>query len=151
MLKVLQEFNESAESFRSAFEARMEVYMTECQRASAMKFVEYMHREDNLVKIDHLMKELEVEIPQVDASAQTLTGKVFVITGSLEHYGSRNELKEIIEQKGGKVTGSVTSKTDCLINNDIASTSSKNKKAKELNIPIITEEQFRSEYLGIQD
>lgn len=116
----------------------------------AAAFVEYMHREDNLLKIEHLMKELEVEVPQIDVSAQTLTGKVFVITGSLEHYGSRNELKEIIEQKGGKVTGSVTSKTDCLINNDIASTSSKNKKAKELNIPIITEEQFRSEYLGIQ-
>lgn len=117
----------------------------------AAAFVEHMHREENLMKIDNLMKELEVEVPQIDVSAQTLTGKVFVITGSLDHYGSRNELKEIIEQKGGKVTGSVTSKTDCLINNDIASTSSKNKKAKELNIPIITEEQFRSEYLGIRE
>ena len=117
----------------------------------AAAFVEHMHREENLMKIDNLMKELEVEVPQIDVSAQTLTGKVFVITGSLDHYGSRNELKEIIEQKGGQVTGSVTSKTDCLINNDIASTSSKNKKAKELNIPIITEEQFRSEYLGIRE
>ncbi len=115
----------------------------------ATAFVDYMHREENLVKIENLWKELEIEIPQTDASAQTLTGKVFVITGSLEHYASRNELKDMIEQKGGKVTGSVTSKTHCLINNDITSTSSKNKKAKELNIPIITEEQFLREYLGV--
>ena len=115
----------------------------------ATAFVEYMRQEKNLQKIEHLMKELELEEIKVDASAQTLAGKVFVVTGSLEHYASRNELKEIIEQKGGKVTGSVTSKTDCLINNDIASTSSKNKKAKELNIPIVTEAQFRQGYLGI--
>ena len=115
----------------------------------AAAFVDYMHREDNLARMEHLWQELDIEVPKVDASAQTLTGKVFVITGSLEYYASRNELKDIIEQKGGKVTGSVTSKTDCLINNDIASTSSKNKKAKELNIPIITEEQFRREYLGV--
>lgn len=115
----------------------------------ATAFVEYMHREDNLARMEHLWQELDIEVPQIDASAQTLTGKVFVITGSLEYYASRGELKDIIEQKGGKVTGSVTSKTDCLINNDIDSTSSKNKKAKELNIPIITEEQFRREYLGI--
>lgn len=115
----------------------------------AAAFVDYMHREDNLARMEHLWQELDIEVPKVDASAQTLTGKVFVITGSLEYYASRNELKDIIEQKGGKVTGSVTSKTDCLINNNIASTSSKNKKAKELNIPIITEEQFRREYLGV--
>ena len=115
----------------------------------AAAFVDYMHREDNLARMEHLWQELDIEVPKVDASTQTLTGKVFVITGSLEYYASRNELKDIIEQKGGKVTGSVTSKTDCLINNDIASTSSKNKKAKELNIPIITEEQFRREYLGV--
>ncbi len=115
----------------------------------ATAFVDYMHREDNLARMEHLWQELDIEVPQIDASAQTLTGKVFVITGSLEYYASRGELKGIIEQKGGKVTGSVTSKTDCLINNDIASTSSKNKKAKELNIPIITEEQFRREYLGV--
>lgn len=117
----------------------------------AAAYVDYMHQEDNLQKIDHLWKELTIEIPRIDAAAQTLSGKAFVITGSLVHYGSRNELKEIIEQKGGKVTGSVTSKTQCLINNDIASTSSKNKKAKELNIPIVTEEQFRKEYLGIEE
>ena len=72
-----------------------------------------------------------------------IQGKTFVITGSLEHYGNRDELKDFIEQSGGKVTGSVSAKTDYLINNDISSASSKNKKAKELNIPIITEAEFR--------
>ena len=66
----------------------------------------------------------------------------FFITGSVEHFANRNEVKEVIESKGGKVTGSVTAKTDYLINNDVNSTSSKNKKAKELGIPIITEEEF---------
>ena len=65
-----------------------------------------------------------------------------MITGSVEHFANRNEVKAVIEAKGGKVTGSVTSKTDYLINNDVNSTSSKNKKAKELGIPIITEEEF---------
>ena len=71
-----------------------------------------------------------------------ISGKVFVITGSVYHFANRNEVKDVIEKHGGKVTGSVTSKTDYLINNDIASASSKNKKAKELGIPIITEEEF---------
>ena len=114
-------------------------------------FVEYMHQEDNLQKIAHLWKELDIEKPVINEEAQTLNGKVFVITGSLNHYGSRSELKEVIEQKGGKVTGSVTSKTDCLINNDSASQSAKNKKARELNIPVVTEEEFRRDYLGIEE
>lgn len=87
------------------------------------------------------MKELELEKPEENTQQQTLAGKVFVITGSLEHFANRNELKEQIEQRGGKVTGSVTGKTDYLINNDITSTSGKNKKAKELSVPIITEEE----------
>ena len=65
-----------------------------------------------------------------------------MVTGSLNHYASRNDLKEVIEEKGGKVTGSVTGKTTCLINNDITSTSSKNKKAKELGVEIISEQDF---------
>ena len=113
----------------------------------AAAYVDYMSDEDNLQKIEKLCKELTIEIPVIDADSQTLTGKNFVITGSLNHYASRNELKDLIEQKGGKVTGSVTSKTACLINNDITSTSSKNKKAKELGVPIITEEEFMAQYL----
>ena len=92
---------------------------------------------------------MEVNIAQETAGegAQTLAGMSFVITGSLEHYGNRNALKDEIEAKGGKVTGSVTGKTTCLINNDTTSQSSKNKKAKELGIRIISEEEFMEEYL----
>lgn len=75
-------------------------------------------------------------------SNPTLLGNTFCITGNVEHFKNRNELKEIIENSGGKVSSSVTSKTNYLINNDSNSNSSKNKKAKELNIPIITEEEF---------
>ncbi len=113
----------------------------------ASGIVAYMRDEANMRQIDRLLEMLEIEKPQIDSSAQTLTGMNFVITGSLNHYENRNELKDIIEQKGGKVTGSVTGKTTCLINNDIASTSSKNKKAKELNVPILTEEDFMAQYL----
>lgn len=112
-------------------------------------FVDYFAQEDNRQRLDHLLQEITIEREEVDESQQTLTGKAFVVTGSLEHFSSRNELKELIESKGGKVTGSVTSKTVCLINNDISSNSSKNKKAKELAIPIVTEEEFMTEYLGM--
>ncbi len=117
----------------------------------ASAYVEYMSDPARGQSIDRLLQELTIVKNTVDEGAQTLAGRIFVITGSLEHYGNRNELKDIIEQKGGKVTGSVTNKTDCLINNDITSSSSKNKKAKELNVPIVTEEQFRREYLGIEE
>lgn len=80
------------------------------------------------------------EVPS--AKTQILAGKTFVITGSVERFANRNEAKALIESLGGKVTGSVTAKTSYLINNDIMSGSSKNKKAKELGIPIITEEEF---------
>lgn len=98
-----------------------------------------------------MLKEVEIEKEEPDEGSQTLTGMAFVITGSLHSYASRNELKEAIEKKGGKVTGSVTSKTICLINNDNTSSSSKNKKAKELQIPILTEEEFIEQYLGGQN
>lgn len=113
----------------------------------ASGFVAYMQDAENMQKIDRLLEKVILEKPLTDGNAQTLTGLSFVITGSLEHYENRNELKEIIEQRGGKVTGSVTGKTTCLINNDITSSSSKNKKAKELNVPILTEEDFMEQYL----
>lgn len=115
----------------------------------ASAYVDYMRDADNLEKIEKLVQELEIEVPVMDADSQKLTGLNFVITGSLNHYASRNELKDVIEQKGGKVTGSVTSKTTCLINNDITSTSSKNKKAKELNVPILTEDDFLAQYINV--
>ena len=112
----------------------------------ATAFVEYMQDEAKKQIIDHLLQVIAIEVPKVDAESQTLSGMTFVITGSLIHYASRNELKDEIEQRGGKVAGSVTSKTTCLINNDVTSTSSKNKKAKELNVPILSEEQFLEQY-----
>ena len=112
----------------------------------ATAFVRYMQDEDNLRKIADLVGELEIEIPKVEEGSQTLSGLSFVITGSLEKFASRSDLKEAIEQKGGKVTGSVTGKTTCLINNDVASNSSKNKKAKELGIPILSEADFLAQY-----
>ena len=114
----------------------------------AAAFVEYMQDEDNRRRMDNLLKEIHIEKPQINQTEQSLSGKSFCVTGSLEHYASRNELKEAIEEKGGKVTGSVTSKTVCLINNDITSNSSKNKKAKELGVPIVTEEDFIATYLS---
>ncbi len=113
----------------------------------ANAIVGYMESEKNRERLAALGKELEIEIPVVNTESQTLTGKNFVVTGSLNHFANRDELKALIEEKGGKVTGSVTSKTECLINNDITSNSSKNKKAKELQVPILTEEDFMEKYL----
>lgn len=107
----------------------------------AKAFTDYFSNEENLKKFRHLMSHLELEEVKKEEN-QTFAGKQFVITGSVVHFANRSQLKEFIEQRGGKVTGSVTSKTDYLINNDTTSNSSKNKKAKELGIPILSEEDF---------
>lgn len=112
----------------------------------ATAFYDYFQDAENNVQLDMLLKELQME-DAVEEGEQTLAGKAFVITGSLNHFANRDALKEEIEKRGGKVTGSVTGKTVCLINNDITSTSGKNKKAKELNVPIVSEEDFMKEYL----
>ena len=114
----------------------------------ATGIVNYMQDEKNLKLIDELRKELNFIKIIVDESTQVLAGKTFVITGSLNNYVNRDELKSIIEEKGGKVAGSVSAKTTALINNDAASNSSKNKKAKELGVEIITESQFEEMYLA---
>ena len=93
-------------------------------------------------QLDDLLEEIHLEKYVPNETEQIFAGKNFVITGSLVHFANRNELKAKIEEKGGKVTGSVTSKTDYLINNDTQSSTSKNKKAKELEIPVISEEDF---------
>lgn len=116
----------------------------------AQAFVCYISDIQNKEKIERLLQELNIEIPKIEAQTQTLSGKVIVITGSLNLFENRNALKEVIEAKGGKVTGSVTAKTSYLINNDILSTSSKNKKAKELGVTIITEQDFAEQFLGEQ-
>lgn len=105
-------------------------------------FASYFRDEDHIKLLLNLLKELEIPEEIVDNTERILEGKKFVITGSVEHFANRGEVKELIERLGGKVTGSVTAKTDFLINNDVHSTSSKNKKANELNIPIISEEEF---------
>ncbi|MFR3590393.1 NAD-dependent DNA ligase LigA [Eisenbergiella massiliensis] len=113
-------------------------------------FHDYWQSEKNRENMKKLLEELEIKQIEVDESALTLKGMVFVVTGSLMHFDSRSALKELIESKGGKVTGSVTGKTTCLINNDSASGSSKNKKAKELEVPIVTEEEFMKQYLDME-
>ncbi len=113
-------------------------------------FHDYWQSEKNRENMKKLLEKLEIEQIEVDESALTLKGMVFVVTGSLMHFDSRSALKELIESKGGKVTGSVTGKTTCLINNDSASGSSKNKKAKELEVPIVTEEEFMKQYLDME-
>ena len=107
----------------------------------AAGYCAWFAKEENQKEFDRLLAELDLEKPQT-AGTQPLAGKVFVITGSVEHFSNRSELKERIESLGGKVTGSVTKKTSYLINNDTASGSSKNKKAKELGVEIISEEMF---------
>ncbi len=107
----------------------------------AVKFVEYFSDKENIKKFNNLLNELTI-IKEENNEEQNMAGLNFVVTGSVERFANRNEVKDYIEKRGGKVTGSVTSKTNYLINNDLLSNSSKNKKAKELGIEIINEEQF---------
>ena len=108
----------------------------------ANAFVDYFKDERHVKEVDRLLKELIIPKEERNTETQIFAGMNFVITGSVEHFKNRNEVKEVIESKGGKVTGSVTSKTNYLINNDTTSGSSKNKKARELGIAIISEEEF---------
>ena len=107
----------------------------------ANSIVDFFKDFKNIENVKSLREVLIFEAEE-SAGSDSFAGKVFVITGSLEHFTNRNELKELIEKNGGKVSGSVSSKTNFLINNDTASNSSKNKKAKELGVEIISEEDF---------
>ena len=104
--------------------------------------VSYFKQEEHYRAFRSLLEELVIPEEKTEEKEQIFAGINFVITGSVEHFANRNEAKALIESLGGKVTGSVTSKTSYLINNDVTSTSSKNKKANELGIPIISEETF---------
>ncbi len=108
----------------------------------AESFVAYFANPENEKRIDELLKEVHFVQPEGEGQPQSFAGVNFVVTGSVNHFANRDEVKAVIEARGGKVTGSVTSKTNYLINNDVTSNSSKNKKAKELGIPIISEEEF---------
>lgn len=105
-------------------------------------FVDYFADEEHRDLFRRLLVEVEIPEEEVTEDSRKFEGVNFVITGSVNHFANRAEVKEEIEKRGGKVTGSVTSKTNYLINNDVNSTSSKNRKARELNIPIISEEEF---------
>ena len=108
----------------------------------AASIEEYFRDEKNQQMLENLLEQISIEKPEENNNAQIFEGMNFVITGTVNHFANRNEVKAVIEERGGKVTGSVTSKTNYLINNDTTSNSSKNKKAKELNIPILSEEDF---------
>ena len=107
----------------------------------AGSLADYFKSAENNQKLDHLLSHLHL-VHEETSAEQVFAGKTFVITGSVEHFSNRSEAKEFIEARGGKVTGSVTKKTDYLINNDKTSASSKNKKAQELGILILSEEDF---------
>ncbi len=107
----------------------------------AKSLTKYFKDPENNRKLDHLLGYIHINKEEVSEN-QTLAGMNFVITGSLEHFSNRGEAKKLIESLGGKVTGTVTGKTNYLINNDTTSNSSKNKKARELGIPILSEEDF---------
>ncbi len=108
----------------------------------AESFANFFEEPGNNKIVDDLLEVIEFEKEETNPEEEDMAGINFVITGKVNIFANRNSVKEIIEARGGKVTGSVTSKTNFLINNDVLSNSSKNKKAKELDIPIITEEEF---------
>jgi DNA ligase (NAD+) len=136
-------------AYKSDFDAIMnatEEELTEIDQVGAVlarDFVAYFKDVDRKEEVLRLLGEIEFVIEE-NTAEQDLEGMTFVITGSLETYPNRDALKKEIEDRGGKVAGSVSAKTTCLINNDINSNSSKNKKAKSLGIPIITENDFKN-------
>ena len=109
----------------------------------AADYVRYFADKDNRAVVNELLTMLDLD-ESFEAAGTSLEGKTFVITGSLEHYGNRKELKAEIEAEGGKVAGSVSAKTDYLITNDPNSGSSKNRTARELGVAIITEDEVRT-------
>ncbi len=138
---ICKAFNNNIEKIRNAsVEELMEI--DGIGEIMAEKFCQYFADEDNIKKLDNLLKEVNIAEPEENTTPQNMDGLTFVITGSVEHFANRNELKSYIEKHGGKVTGSVSAKTNYLINNDAMSASSKNKKAKQLGVEIVTEEVF---------
>lgn len=111
------------------------------------QFVNWFRDERNFAMLNRLLLEIKVKEEENKTTGTLCAGKTFVITGDVHHYKNRDELKTYIESQGGKVTGSVSKSTDFLINNDAQSTSTKNRKAHELNVPIITEEEFISRFV----
>lgn len=138
---ICKEFQNNADEIMNATPERLN-QIDGVGEVIAGTFVEYFSVEKHRKEFQNLLRELTIPKESAEEGKQIFDGIQFVITGSVNHFANRNEVKEVIESKGGKVTGNVTSKTNYLINNDTASTSSKNKKARELGIPIISEEEF---------
>ena len=105
-------------------------------------FVAYFTDGEHRNLFRRLLAEVEIPKEEITEDSRKFAGVNFVITGSVNHFANRAEVKEELEKRGGKVTGSVTSKTNYLINNDVNSTSSKNRKARELGVPIISRKSF---------
>ncbi len=135
-------------TFRSDFDAMRKAEKEELMDTDGIgevladAWIGYFASEKNNRLVDGLLAELTIEQEPESEEEAIFAGKVFVITGSMEHFANRKALQAEIEKRGGKATGSVTAKTSYLINNDVTSNSSKNKKAKELGIPIISETDF---------
>lgn len=138
---ICKAFNNNIEKIRNASVEEL-IEIDGIGEIMAEKFCQYFADEDNIKKLDNLLKEVNIAEPEENTTPQNMDGLTFVITGSVEHFANRNELKSYIEKHGGKVTGSVSAKTNYLINNDAISASSKNKKAKQLGVEIVTEEVF---------
>lgn len=147
---ICKEFHYDVEAMLAATEEELNV-ISGVGGVIAKAYVDYFASELHVKRFRDLLAELVIPKEEQDQARQIFAGVNFVITGSVEHFANRNEVKELIESLGGKVTGSVTSKTNYLINNDVTSTSSKNKKANELGIPIISEETFLSMVNGEGD
>ncbi len=138
---ICRKFNDDWERIENAtYEELIEI--SGIGNVMAKAYVEFFGNDRNEKIVHDLLDEVTIEKAEENNAAQLFESLTFVITGSVEQFKNRDELKDVIEERGGKITGSVTSKTNYLINNDNMSNSSKNKKAKELNITIITEDQF---------
>ncbi len=145
--KVLcRHFDQDIDAIRSADEQTLSA-IDGIGDVIASSIVSFFKDAYNIKILDDLLACLDITRPE-EGDNEKLAGMTFVITGSLVNYASRNELKDEIEQRGGKVAGSVSGNTTCLINNDVTSNSSKNRKAKELGIPIISEDEFINTYLN---
>ncbi|WP_313076141.1 NAD-dependent DNA ligase LigA [Lacrimispora sp.] len=136
-----KEFQFDFSAMRSAGEEQL-ISVSGIGKVLADAWINYFGQEKNNEMVDRLLLELTMKQEARAEGSKKLEGMVFVITGSVEHFENRKSLQETIEAQGGKATGSVTSNTNYLINNDTTSNSSKNKKAKELGVPIISEEDF---------
>ena len=136
-------FNDDIDALRAADEEQLSA-IDKIGTVLAKSITDYFRDPENCARLERLINELNIQKTERKTGdmSEKINGKIFCVTGSVEHFKNRDELKAVIEENGGKVTGSVSSKTDYLINNDITSMSGKNKKAKELGVEIINEETF---------